>query len=234
VVNPPPDETPVETKPRWGLRLPWDIVVAPARALDEIAESPEWLPTYAVVVILAMLARVLELPAILHVYAVAKYPPGAQIPKPHEIIAGELIVAAFVPLVGILMTAVSFTLFTGLKDVSKMFAGSFGRYVALVTACSVIGMLGALVQAVGVRLHDPTHFTDRRSIETIVPITLGFFAAPGNDRQLEFLSNFGIFDVWSDIVMAFGLARFAGIGLTVGLVFVFALDLTLAIFTLSP
>ena len=211
---------------RSNLLLPWEIVVAPSRAFERIAVLPEWMVAYGVILALYLAAAVLQYPALLHVMELAAKTTNEAKMTPADVLQGLLLGTSVWPLVRIMLVAVAITVFAGTRDV-KNFA-AYPAFLSLATNVAVISAIGELLEDAALRLHPVASFTDFKSLDMALPITLTFLAAKGNTGQAIFLSHFGIFDTWATIVLAFGLSRLAKIALVPALVFVFTLDLAFA------
>ncbi|MBD5656059.1 MAG: hypothetical protein IAI50_12910 [Candidatus Eremiobacteraeota bacterium] len=191
------------------MALPLDIVVAPARAFAEVAAHGAWLPAYGVLVILGLTAGFLEWPALAHV-AAAVPDAGGTVPRGaaaiaasnRTVLANVLVGEALTPLIFIGLTATVLTVIARFKATKT----HYSVFVALAAACLIPSSIGDLLGAGVIRVHDPASYHDYRSIFLALPDNLGVFAGRGNERELFFLSRFGIFDVWSYALLAFGIA----------------------------
>jgi hypothetical protein len=85
------------------------------------------------------------------------------------------------------------------------------------------------VSAAGVRLHDASTYHDLRSLVLAVPDNLGVLANPHNEREVDYLARFNIFDVWAYVLLGFGISRFTQIRLTAALALAFSLDFAFAL-----
>ena len=225
MTSPSPD-TDRERPKRAGLLLPWEIIVAPARAFERIAVNPEWVVAYIVVVVLMLAVGALEYPAALHVETAVAHATHQEAVNPHDFLGtllGNMVVS---PLIGIMFEAIAIAIFAATRDF-KNFA-KYPAFVSLAANTTIIWVVGEVIQATAIRAHDPNGFNDFRSLDMALPLKLTFLADPANPNQVAFLNHFGLFDTWASIVLSFGLARLANIGLVPALVFVFALDLAFA------
>lgn len=220
-------------RPRYGLSLVRDIVVAPNRAFEKIGASRAWLPTYGAIVLASLAATALYAPAFLHIAAVTPVPAGEAVPTTASAVAdaNRRFILAFalnqmlMPLALMLLTASALTTIARFKGI----AAPYALFLSLAGACLIPSVIGDLIAAAFVRLHDPTSFHDLRSLLVTIPTNLAIFSTPGNDREIAFLSHFDAFDIWAYVLLAFGLTRFVPIGLTVALAIAFGLDLLFAI-----
>jgi hypothetical protein len=221
--SPEPSEPPV----RAGLPLPIDIVIAPGRAFLKIARTNEWLPAVGVIVALGIATMVLAMPAIVHFASAGAHgspPPGANDVRIQVWFVGSELV--LVPLVIAGLTATTLTLTARFKDAQAPWV----RYFALAANCLVLSALGNFVHVVAVVLRAPASYQSPRAFELALPDNLGIFAAPGNDRELDFLSRFGIFDLWAFVLIAIGFSAFANVRFTTALILAVVLDFTYAVF----
>jgi hypothetical protein len=217
---------------RAGLTLPRDILIAPNRAFAVMAAQGAWLPAYGVLALLGLLAGYLEWPALAHVAATLPGPnghvgPSATADASKLVLANILAGEALTPLIFIGLTATVLTVIARFKAKPT----HYSVFVALAAACLIPSALGELIGAVVVRAHPPASYHDYRSIFLAIPDNLGVFAAPGNERELFFLSRFSLFDVWSYALLAFGIAALVPIRFTTAVAVAFSLDFVLSLFT---
>jgi hypothetical protein len=231
--NPLPESEP-ERPPRAGLGLPRDILIAPQRAYARIATTPEWLPAYLLIAGSGLLAAYLMGPAIVHLASLpapgsapssSQHDPAALAAASRLVVVEVAIQEVIVPLLMIGLTATALTLFARLRSQPTPYV----RFVSLAANCLMPVAIGSLVGAAGVRLHPAAGYHDLRSLLLAVPDNLGVFADPHNEREVEFLARFDIFDVWAYILLGLGFATFAQIRLTTALALAFALDFAFAL-----
>jgi hypothetical protein len=207
---------------RANFRLPWEIVVAPARAFDRIPLTPEWLLAIAIVTVLEGVAAYASFPAQAHVLLVLSRTLGTQ-----KLTTGTVwentVLPCTIAVVKIMLTATALTLFAGTRDVKKMIA--YPAYLALAANCGIIAALGDFLVGLADALRNPASFGDIRSLDMAFPVNMTIFADPSSPEQALFLTHFGLFTVWADIVLAFGFAKLANVRLVSALVFVFTLEL---------
>lgn len=222
-----PQPEPPEPPARAGLPLPLEIVIAPGRAFLKIARTSEWRPAVAVIVALGVATMLLALPAVKHFAGAGAHgspaPTAADVRIQIWFVGLELVL---VPLVIAGLTATTLTLVARFKDPQAPWI----RYFALAANCLVLSALGNFAHVVAVALRAPASYQTPRAFQLALPDSLGIFAAPGNDRELDFLSRFGIFDVWAFVLIAFGFSAFANVRFTTALILAFVLDFTYAIF----
>lgn len=231
--NPLP-EPETQRAPRVGLGLPRDILIAPQRAYLRIAARPEWLPAYLLIAASGLVAAALMGPAIVHLaslpeagstVATAPHDPGAQAAASRLIVAEVALQGVLVPLLMIGLTATALTLFVRLRSQPTPYL----VFVSLAANCLMPAAIGSLVRAAGVALHPAASYHDLRSLILAVPDNLGVFADPHNEREVDFLARFDIFDVWAYALLGIGFATFAQIRLTTALALAFSLDFAFAL-----
>ena len=228
-MNISPSTEPVARFGRAGFALPLDILIAPARAFDRIAARPQWLWAYGVVVAAALASVALIAPAIVHVATVAPQSAGVKTADPgllRELVATLALQNAVLrPLLMVGLTATVLTVVARFKG--KTVPATL--FVSLATACLVPWTLGSLVEATLIGLRDPRSFSNVHALIVAVPDNLGVFASPKNDAELGFLAHFDVFGLWSHLLLAFGMARFAGVRLVTALATAFGLDFVFAL-----
>ena len=219
--------------PKAGLSLPRDIIIAPARAFAKIAATHEWIPAYAVIVVVTLCTTALVAPALVHIAAVTPPPPGTTAPHgaaaiataQRGLIATYAVGQVTIPLLLILLTASALTTVARFKAQTT----SYVTYVSLAANCMIPSVIGGLLTAVGIRAHDPASFANIQGLLTAVPTNLAIFADQRNDREVAFLARFDLFDVWSYVLLAFGFSDIAkvkfatALGVAFGLSFLFAI-----------
>jgi hypothetical protein len=220
--------------PRVGLGLPRDILIAPGRAFAAIGANPEWLPAYLVIAVVGLLSVALMGPAIVSVLS-SPTADGSAPAIPHEakaaaavstqLLTGAALQEVFIPLLMIGLTASALTIVARLRAQTTPYL----QFVSLAANCLIPTAISTLINALAVRAHEPTGFHDIRSLLLPVPDNLGIFADPHNDREVNFLARFDIFDVWSYVLLGFGVANFTQIRLTAALAIAFALDFAFAL-----
>ncbi|GAC1312943.1 MAG: hypothetical protein NVS2B3_17110 [Vulcanimicrobiaceae bacterium] len=216
-----------------GLGLIRDIVVAPNRAFEQIAATRSWLPTYAAIVVASLIGTALYAPALLHIAAVTPPPPGVPLPTGAGALADadrRFVLAyafgqALMPLALMLLTASALTTVARFKGI----AAPYPLFLSLAAACMIPSVIGGLLSATIVRLHDPASFKDLRSLLVAVPTNLAVFSSPTNEREIAFLAHFDAFDIWTYVLLACGLVRLVPIRFATALVVAFGLDFLFAI-----
>ncbi len=231
-VSPTP-ESPGAHAPRRGLRLPLDILIAPARAFAEIPVNPEWLFAYAIVVASGGIALALTLAAVSHV-VLASPALLDDVGKPASQVLADLQGFVYIniaeqvlsPLFTIGLTA---TVLTGIARY-KGKDTSFRVYLSLASNCLMPTAIGMLLGAAAVAIHPPASFADFRAVSIALPDNLAVFSAADNPRETAFLAHFDIFTIWSTILLAFGFTATAPVKFVTALSIAFAITFALALF----
>ncbi len=231
-VSPTP-ETPGAHAPWHGLRLPLDILIAPARAFAEIPANPEWIFAFAIVVASGGIALALLLPALSHVVMTtpgllddAGKPASQILADLQGVVYIDIAQVVFSPLFTIGLTA---TVLTGIARY-KGKDTSFRVYMSLASNCLMPTAIGTLLGAAAVAIHPPASFADFRAINIALPDNLAVFASADNPRETDFLAHFDIFTIWSTILLAFGFAATAPVKFVTALSIAFAITFALALF----
>jgi len=228
-VKPTPQAASVRPAPLAIMR---DIFIAPGRAYSALAANPGWLLVYIVVFALGAASVALTLPAVVHLnlrLATAGSGGAAVVGLAAETqrLAGELLgYDAIVPVLawGIAAIVFSFACRFGGQPVP------FRTLFAIAAYGSLPSALGGLIESIVIRLHDPTSFASYHAFFAAFPLDLAIFAPPGSPPRSEsFLSSFGVFDLWSALVTAYGLIAVAKVGIVAALVAAFAVDLVVTL-----
>ncbi len=215
-----------EKPKRSNFALPLDIIIAPARAFERIAANPEWLIAYGLIIVLLMCAEALSFPADLHVQnllALAEHRPAETIGEAMGLVVFDSVAST---LFGIMIPTMTISVIATVRDIKNVPA--LPAILSLVANTTVIAAIGEVLGGLAIRLHDPASFTSLRALDMALPIKLSFLASPSNEAQVYFLRHFGLFDLWMQIVLAFGLVRLVKFDLTFALVLVFTIDFVLA------
>ncbi len=209
-----------------------DVFIAPGRAFSALAANPGWLLVYVVVFALGAASVALTLPAVAHLNlrlatAGAGGTAATGLAAETQRLAGELLgYDAIVPVLawGIAAIVFSFACRFGGQPVP------FRTLFAIAAYGSLPSALGGLVESAVIRLHDPASFASYHAFFAAFPLDLAIFAPPGAPPRSEsFLSSFGVFDLWSALVTAYGLVAVAKVGLVAALVAAFAVDLVVTL-----
>jgi len=205
----PPDRPgePVDERgsaPVAGFSLPLDMLVSPGRAFLKIAQTSEWIPALVVIALCGAGTIALATPALVHIASLIK--PGP-IPDRTSIIVQLSFTMFVVPLLVAMLVGTMITAIARFKYPTA----PYGRFFSMALNCMVPSALGNVVHAAVAALRAPSAYTTFRQYNVALPDTLGVFAAPGNDREFDFLVHFGVFDAWSFVLIGFGISLFAGI-----------------------
>jgi len=223
-VKPTPQAAIVKAAPLAIIR---DVFIAPGRAYAALAVNPGWLLVYVVVFTLSAASVALTLPAVaqlnLRIAAAGGGTVAIGLAAETQRLAGELLgYDAVVPVLawGIAAIVFRFVCRFGVQPVP------FRTLFAIAAYGSLPSALGALVESVVIRMHDPASFASYHAFFAAFPLDLAVFAPPGAPARSEsFLSSFGVFDLWSALVTTYGLVAIAKIGLVAALAAAFAVDL---------
>ncbi|MDQ2908333.1 MAG: hypothetical protein M3R44_03170 [Candidatus Eremiobacteraeota bacterium] len=225
------DEEPAQRSSVVRLAPLRDIVVHPARAYGEILVNPGWLPAFVFVLLCALFDLWVSTPAILHVALTAKAHHGSVrsaanlTAARNNFLANSALFQVLQPLVAWSLTAMVASTVARFKRTTV----PYRTFFALAAVCSVPGALGALLDGAVVGLHPAASYASLKALAVAVPDTLAIFASPHNDREIVFLSSFGLFDLWSTVLLAYGLVSFAKLRITTGLGIAFGLDIVIAL-----
>ncbi len=213
-----------------------DIFVAPGRAFATLLVAPTWIAAYAAALVTSAVYLLVTQPAVTHLTAlldpkIGAHPTAAQLAD----VATRSIETngadyAIQPLVFWGLSAMTLSIVARFKGKRIPFRAGF----ALAANCSLPGAIGSLVAAAGVALHPPDSFQSVRAFAIAVPDNLAVFAAPGRNAEAAFLASFGVFDVWSAILLAYGFVAFAQVRLTTALVLSFGLAVIFVLYTVAP
>jgi len=227
-------EDPAERRPRVRFSIVRDIVIAPRRAYASILESRSWLGAYLVVVVAELVYLFATAPAVKHLAALAPaaaHPSAAQAGNASRAYVANVALYDFVqPLLIWGLIAMTFTAVARFKSQPV----PFGSFFALAAATSVPAALGELVDALAARLHAPGSYQNIKALVTAVPDNFALLASPANEREVVFLSSFGLFDIWSTVLLAYGFVTFARVRLTTALALSFFLDVIFAFVFSAP
>ncbi|MGH7727901.1 MAG: hypothetical protein ACREM2_03800 [Vulcanimicrobiaceae bacterium] len=220
-----------------GWEVPRDIVIAPRRAFAGIAAHGAWLPSYVVLVVCGLAYVALAAPALEHATFVELTRNGARAltaPAPQlarESLIDSAVASAVQPLWIAAFLGATACLLARLRDRGHP-APRLGVCFALAVASAIPAALGNLLSGIPVAARGATHYPTFGLLATALPINLGVFAPEHAETQRIFLASFGLFDLWSAILFADGLATIAEIPLAVGLVLALAVDVLAALYFL--
>ncbi len=207
-----------------------DIVINPARAYDQVFAVPAWGPAFLFVLICASLDLRLSAPAILHVltHGTATHADSAAHPVTAAVRNGFFFNGA---LLVVTQSLVTWSMTAIVASAAARFKGltvPYRTFFALGAVCSVPSAVGGVLDGVAVALRPSASYANLKALAVAMPDNLAIFASPGNSHEVAFLSSFGLFDVWSNILLAYGLVAFAKLRLTTALGIAFGLDIALA------
>ena len=222
-------EDPVERREPLRFSIVRDILIAPKRAFADILATRSWLPAYFVYLIAGFVYLASIAPAIAHLTAVlagaTHHTPRAAADAARAYVAQAALYNSIQPLLVWGLTAMTFTAVARFKRQ----ATPYGAFYALAAAASVPSALGGLVDALGARLHAPASYQNIKALLTAVPDNLALLASSANDHEVTFLANFGLFDLWSTMLLAYGLVTFTGARIATALALSFFLDIIFAL-----
>ncbi len=231
----PNGEEPAQRSSAFRLAPLRDIVVRPARAYEDILAEPTWLPAFVGVLVCGLFDLWFSTPAILHVVLAAKAHPAAahaaaraaaNVPAARDnFLVNSAFSEVLQPLVGWSLTAMVASTVARFKRTMV----PYRTFFALAAVCSVPSALGAVLDGAVVALRPAASYASLKALAVAVPDTLAIFASPHNDREIVFLSSFGLFDLWSTLLLAYGLVALAKLRLTTGLGIAFGLDIVIAL-----
>jgi len=201
-----------------------------------IGESREWLPAYLILVLLGLLELYLSAPAQANFVAVlARQSAGGAsasdvaqaVTRTFELMAIWTFAGPFVlwSFVGALLTAVAITA----RGAMGSRAPGFSTFFALCINCALPAEIGQLAFYGATRLHNPATFRSPNDFYTVLPFSLAVLRPHGSVPEIAFLSYWGIFTLWSLILLGCGYATIAKIQLVPALLLVLGVGLSLAL-----
>ena len=213
-----------------------DVFIAPGRAFAALLVSPSWIIAYALGLLASGIYMLATQPAVTRLTALLDPKIGAH-PTPAQLadvttrsIETNAFAYAIEPLVFWGMSAITFSIVARFKQRRIPFRTGF----ALAANCSLPSAIGSLVAAAGVAARPPDSFQTLQAFVTAVPDNLAVFAVPGRNQEAAFLASFGLFDVWSALLLAYGFVAFAQVRLTTALVLSFGLAVIFVLYTVYP
>ena len=219
------------------LALLRDILIAPGRAYAAILQTRSWVPAYLLVVACGLAGLALSAEALTHVALLTQHADRTSTLSPHEVsaatqtfLANSALFEILQPLLAWGITAMAFTSVSRYKKQAIPFAAFF----ALAAVCSLPQAIGNVLDGLGIKLHGPAAFPSLKALAVAVPDNLAVFAAPGNDREVVFLSSFGIFEIWSAILLAYGFVAFAKVRPATALGVAFGLEVFFSLVFNNP
>jgi len=235
-VQQPLDIEPTERSPLLRLTLLRDIILRPRRAYEAILTTRSWLPAYAVVVACGLFDLWLSTPALTHVLALAaRHDPnsafrgGGTAATRHNLFLNSALFEFLQPVVQWSLAAIVASLVARFRRMTP----GYGVFFSLAALCSIPGALGAVVDGIAVWLRPAASYASLKALAVAAPDNLAIFASSHNDREVVFLSSFGLFDVWSTVLFAYGLIAFTKMRVTTALAIAFGIDIIVAL-TFAP
>lgn len=226
------DIEPAERRPLLRLTLLRDIILHPRRAYEAVLATRSWLPAYAVVVACGLFDLWLSTPALAHVLTLAaRHDPhsafhaGGTAATRHDLFLNSALFGCVQPVVQWSLAAIVTSLVARFRRLTV----GYGAFFSLAAVCSVPGALGAIVDGIAIWLRAPASYGSLKALAVAAPDNLAIFASPHNDREVVFLSSFGLFDVWSTVLFAYGLIAFTNMRVTTALAIAFGIDIMVAL-----
>jgi len=208
-----------------------------------VAESHEWLPAYIVLVLLGLLELYLTAPAQTNLVATLSHSAtgGASageiaqaVTRTFELFAVWAFAGPFVlwGFVATLLTAVAITARGGpaaRAATAGAAAAGFSTYFALCVNCALPAELGQLLLSAATRLRDPATFRSPNDFYTVLPFSLAALRPHGSVPEIAFLSYWGLFTLWSLVLLGCGYATIAKMPLVPALLLILGVGLSLAL-----
>lgn len=212
--------------PSGGLRLPFDVLVAPQRAFATIAATRQWAPAYCVLVVLGLLELWLLAPGLAHVLAVQTH--GGAPAETAGVVRSDLLQEGAMRLLGPFAAWGFVAVLLAVATIgSRNPPPPFSAFFSLCMNCAIPAAIGGVVSAAAIRLHDPASFRTVNDLLLAAPISLGSLRPGGQPREVAFLAYWDVFTLWTYALIGFGYAALAKISpapalllaLTIGLSF---------------
>lgn len=211
---------------RFSPHLLLTIITKPTAALDEVRESGSWLEAYALTVICTLAAFVLTLPAQQHL--LAAMPTGDLKSSTVGSAPIAFTVAAFLsvigPPIGWVVEAALLRIAVGIGRGET----SLPRLYALIAIAGVPASIGVLLLGIAVSLHDPSTYHNNVDVALTLPITAATLVHR-TPQEANFFGAYGIFNVWSYVLIAIGLVRGAKLSPIAATLTMLALSLGVAL-----
>jgi hypothetical protein len=201
----------------------------PVRAYALISETRQWLPAYAVLVVLGLLELQLAAPAYGHLVALQSQPPVAGAQLRQALTTWFELRAVGVIVVPLIVWALVAMLLAALAIATRREQTSFSAYFALCMNCALPAEVGALLYAAATRLHPASFFHTANDLATVLPLSLAAFRPHGTLPEIAFLSYWDAFTLWSLVLLGLGYAVIAKTGLVPALLLVLGIHLSLAL-----
>ena len=216
-----------------GLGLLRDVIVQPQRAFTAIAARGEWLPAYLATVAVELASLYLMAPALAHLTALQAKADAARhaatgppLPAVYDLLAraGETILLPFA-VWGFVATLLAATTLTRSER-----RPNFAAFLALGLTCGFVGTFGDLIEAIGIRLHDPASFGSPAAMLLATPITLASLRPSGSDSEVAFLSFWDPTRLWAALLFGYGIAALTKLRLAVAFFLALSVYVSLALF----
>ncbi|MBD5656058.1 MAG: hypothetical protein IAI50_12905 [Candidatus Eremiobacteraeota bacterium] len=215
----------VEATPirRGGLKIVWDVIVAPGEAFVALRERPQWGWAFLVVCVLGIAGALLQIPAGEHIIAATLMQNAAHDPnlaamppdqRAHIVSQAQTVQRfswVFLPAIAMFSILVAASIMLVGNAVARG-SGRFVQFFSLAANVAVINFgIGSLLIGVLVALRGPDAFTTQRDIFTALP-SLAWLAPGASPKLGTFLSTFNPFQIWSCVLIATALGSIANIG----------------------
>lgn len=220
-----------QAAPRRGLLLLLDVIAAPRRAFVTIAATREWLPAFLLVTVLGVAGSLLLAPALEHVigHETLSDPSGTRTSAADVArlagseVANEILLQTIGALMFWVWTAVILTAVSGKGP------KSFLVYFSLAANTAIPAAIGFFVFSAFIAAHNPAGYSSFSDLNRALPDSLAIFETQPNEGAVAFLASFDVFQLWSSLLLAFGLYAIGKVELFWALVTSFALWLVFAL-----
>lgn len=211
---------------RFSFRLLLDLIVNPVRALDNVRDTGRWLEAYAFSAILTLAAFFLTLKAQQHL--LAALPSGdlknSTVGNAPIAFTVAAILSVVGPPIGWIVEAAALRLAVSVSRGET----SLPRLYALIANAGVPASIGVLIIGIVVSLHDPTTYHSSIDVTLSVPITAASLIHR-TAQEAAFFGSYGIFTIWTYVLVAIGLVRGAKISPIAATLTMLALSLGIAL-----
>ncbi len=221
---------------RSGLGVLSDVIVAPREAFAALRKRPMWVWAFVVTCVLGIAGAWLQLPAGEHLARTLFTQNPTHDPKiaslslqqRDQLLGFALLwqkVATFVYPIGVLVAIAYGALVCLIATAAAKGDATYGRLFAFVANIALVRLgIGVFVIGILTALRGPTAFASTRDLLLVLP-SLGWFAA-SNPKLAVFLEVFNPFQIWTFVLVGFGLPIVARIGRTPALIAAAILVLT--------
>jgi hypothetical protein len=211
---------------RFSPQILLKLIVQPIAALDEIRESARWVEAYIFTAACSFAAFVLTIPA--SKYYMATMPTGD---VKNSTVGSAPIAFAAVAILSFIGPPITWIVEAAVLQIAVRIGRgetSLRRLYALVANAGVPASIGALIVGIGVHAQDPAKFHSAIDLPLSIPITLAVLLHRTPQEAL-FFSSYGIFNIWSYVLVAIGLVRGAKLSPLVAALTMLAISLGLAL-----